>query len=404
MKTAPPPAAQTSISSKSRLAALSAWTSRRITPPRLKLAVPEAEKNPRYSKNRNSRTSTVWSQESWLSQSPSPQASTTTFPAHQEPEPERRVRKESTCSSVLSESEWYDPPDQPQEALHPVHQVRNSLVPPRDLRRANSTGSSRSSTRSSKGLQTIRRVSEPLTPQPHLLLSLRAVNRSLPPTPNAETASIRDSPNIQIGQEKDDQTEKRRRRAGQRQEAIRELVATEASFAQDAVVTCTIYKACAEGKSPSEICSAIQNTFGRVPEMPLACSYYPWSAQEVRDIFLNIEDLASFSEAFAGILDAASGKEYGINSDDTLGTSMLDMLPRMQSLFQPYVEKHDGALQRLDSMSGSNLDAYAQVTRTLASGLTQSWDLNALLIKPVQRCVHFTLYMSHTDMLILMSV
>lgn len=110
----------------------------------------------------------------------------------------------------------------------------------------------------------------------------------------------------------------------------------------------------------------------------------PMTPSDIKAIFLNIVDIATFASAFSGLLDAASKSDP---SSDKIGEAFLEMLPRIQSLYQIYCARHGAALIRWEELENSGrLDEYIRETSELTKGITQSWNLNALLIKPVQRC------------------
>ena len=68
----------------------------------------------------------------------------------------------------------------------------------------------------------------------------------------------------------------------------------------------------------------------------------------------------------------------------------MTQIPRLQTTFQPYVAKHADALWRLEQLD-AQLDDYIQMARSLSRHLTSAWNLDALLIKPVQRILKYPL-------------
>lgn len=115
----------------------------------------------------------------------------------------------------------------------------------------------------------------------------------------------------------------------------------------------------------------------------------PMTAADIKAIFLNIVEIATFASAFSGLLDAATKSDP---STDKIGDAFLEMLPRIQSLYQVYCARHGAALIRWEELENSGrLDDYIKETSELTKGITQSWNLNALLIKPVQRCEYHTI-------------
>lgn len=320
------------------------------------------------------RPSTVWSQDSWLSsstaESPLPAKS---YYRNSDSSESVRLQPSGTLAASTSAITL----DSSRNRLSAASTALSPLSTSKNLTRSNSSSSFLSKFSSSSNLRA--RISHPVTPdepcQPPLLLSVKDYNRSLPPTPATRESSACDLASSKGKERKnaeDDAEEQERRKAGRRAKAIHELVVTEAIYAQDLAVIREVYKTCAQGQQPEEIRSRINSRFDVEPKSAADLDPVPtWSTDDVDQVFLNVDDLFSFSETLVASLDAASGEEYGLDSDDTLGAVFLDILPHMQTIYQPYVEKHAGALRRLDQMPQDSLEAYTKLTSSLAQGLTQ---------------------------------
>ncbi|GAA95027.1 uncharacterized protein L969DRAFT_25376 [Mixia osmundae IAM 14324] len=124
----------------------------------------------------------------------------------------------------------------------------------------------------------------------------------------------------------------------------------------------------------------------------------PLSAHDIKKIFLNLEDVASFSERFSTLLHSAQGTLGQQSMDgqsativgDTIGATFVEMLPRIQSIYTRYCSRHDAAIQRLSEMTPFIGDYLAEC-RDLCRTMTNAWDLASLLIKPVQRVLKYPL-------------
>jgi hypothetical protein len=88
-------------------------------------------------------------------------------------------------------------------------------------------------------------------------------------------------------------------------------------------------------------------------------------------------------------------KSYVLFISSFLAASL--KLPRqisseMTPLYTTYITKHPTALTHLNSLSSTpSLQRYLERTRQLASAHTHAWDLQSLLIKPVQRLLKYPL-------------
>lgn len=66
-------------------------------------------------------------------------------------------------------------------------------------------------------------------------------------------------------------------------------------------------------------------------------------------------------------------------------------MSQLEKVYSVYCSKFDAAIARYDSLSG-NLAQYNSECKELSQGLTNAWDLPSLLIKPVQRCLKYPLF------------
>lgn len=373
------------------------------TPPE---PTPTSAELPTPSPSRSRRASIVWSQDSWVSSSPVDQE----HHRHSNSQPPPLNPTEGTSVSSDPEPEWFEALEDTSFASElelggsfsdtnrlsagstSTSRLGASLWRPQPPSQTTLVRSASSSSKVSIASSSnfLYRISHPLSSdephQPALLLSIQAYNRSLPPTPGLtlDSPALTSHPSFvdlqeesrkrqhQADVEAEAREQQLRRQAGRRQRAIHELVSTEATYAQDLVVIRDIYKACAEGQSPEEVWAKVDARFDVEPIKPTLSQPVPaWPAADVSQIFINAHELAPFSEDLVRVLDRASGEEFGLQSDDTLGAALLDVLPRMQELYQPYVEKHAGALKRLDQFTPESLEAYSALTGSFAQGLTQ---------------------------------
>lgn len=146
------------------------------------------------------------------------------------------------------------------------------------------------------------------------------------------------------------------------------------------------------------------------PLPPGAALYAPLRQVDTDLIFGNVEAIASFSSQMAGLLREAQqseevGREIGIGQTFMATVSLFEshrwnsalltcnshQLPKLSSVYSTYCAHFGDAMQRWESLADS-LAAYTRDCKDLCYGHTNAWDLPSLLIKPVQRCLKYPLF------------
>ena len=193
------------------------------------------------------------------------------------------------------------------------------------------------------------------------------------------------------------------KRLTRRRHIIKELVDTEHSFGQDMKVVDDIYK----GTSNVII----------VP------------AEDVKVLFGNSDQVVAFSTNFLDALKQASKSVYVLpkskrwrskrssvatsNSGDTedqssvygpelnederdrttfVGEAFGHHMPQMEKVYAEYLKNHDAANQKLQALQKNpNVQIWLKECRAYAHDLTTAWDLDSLLVKPVQRVLKYPL-------------
>ena len=192
------------------------------------------------------------------------------------------------------------------------------------------------------------------------------------------------------------------KRLTRRRHILKELVDTEYSFGQDMTVVNDIYKET----------SAVLN-----------------SAEDVKVLFGNSDQIAAFSTTFLDALKQAAKSVYvqskarrwarkrdsettsaSRDTDDQSSVVDSDLndeekdrktfigevfnthMSQMEKVYGDYLKNHDAANQKLQSiMTRSEGKVWLQECRTWAHDLTTAWDLDSLLVKPVQRILKYPL-------------
>lgn len=233
----------------------------------------------------------------------------------------------------------------------------------------------------------LRRI-EP-TPSPQALdSSATSLAPSISEPPHPETASP--SPE--------------QRRLKKRRHVIKELVDTEYTFGRDMKVVDDIYK----GTSSS--CLDL-------------------SAEDVKVLFANSDQVVHFSMAFQDTLKEAAKSVYimpksqrwssrrnarnntiktdqesstgpivsDLEKDNTtfIGQAFLAHMANMEKVYADYLKNHDAANKKLQTLQKNpKVAIWLKECRDWASDLTTAWDLDSLLVKPVQRILKYPLLLS----------
>lgn len=192
------------------------------------------------------------------------------------------------------------------------------------------------------------------------------------------------------------------RRLKKRRHVIKELIDTECTFGRDMKVVDDIYK----GTSSS--CLDL-------------------SLEDVKVLFANSDQIVHFSMSFQDALKASARSVYvmprsqrwsskrsarrdvistpkdersaeaeisDLEKDQmtTVGQAFMTHLPQMEKVYADYLKNHDAANKKLQVLQRSpKVAIWLKECREWASDLTSAWDLDSLLVKPVQRILKYPL-------------
>ncbi|OOF93739.1 hypothetical protein ASPCADRAFT_172640 [Aspergillus carbonarius ITEM 5010] len=194
------------------------------------------------------------------------------------------------------------------------------------------------------------------------------------------------------------------RRLKKRRHVIKELVDTEYTFGRDMKVVDDIYK----GTSSS--CLDL-------------------SADDVKILFANSDQVVQFSMAFQDALKEAAKSVYvmpksqrwsskrnarhntsktesenastaGISDLDKdkmtyIGEAFMAQMGYMEKVYADYLKNHDAANKKLQTLQRNpKVAIWLKECRDWASDLTTAWDLDSLLVKPVQRILKYPLLLA----------
>lgn len=197
------------------------------------------------------------------------------------------------------------------------------------------------------------------------------------------------------------------RRLKKRRHIIKELVDTEHAFGRDMKVVEDIYK----------------GTSGSCLDL---------SFDDVKVLFANSEQIVHFSLVFQDALKKASRSVYTMpkshrwssgqgasdnrpgssgdaehstaeasksdsekDSATTVGEAFMSHMVQMEKVYSDYLKNHDAANKKLQTLQRNpKVAIWLKECREWASDLTSAWDLDSLLVKPVQRILKYPLLLS----------
>ena len=235
---------------------------------------------------------------------------------------------------------------------------------------------------------------------------------SLPPSlrPSNSSSVSQDQPSIDVNSVSTEAIAKKispspeQKRLTKRNHIIKELVDTEHSFCQDMKVVDDIYK----GTSNVIIISA----------------------EDVKTLFSNSDQIVAFSTNFLDALKQASKSVYilakskrwrsnrvsnattysGTTTDDQssingpelsdddkdrktfIGEAFGHHMTPMEKVYSEYLKNHDAATTKLQALQkNEKVQIWLKECKAYAHDLTQAWDLDSLLVKPVQRILKYPL-------------
>jgi hypothetical protein len=303
----------------------------------------------------------------------------------------------------------YSPPPVPQTGdLSPAPPSRTPPLPNASSTRPASSLYQSSHNDNGRNAESRRASDELYSPRASLSTPRSSTQISFDDTANDASSKATTLPEPVLETEEERQAaEKTRKRLYQRKMVIKELIETESVYLKDMNVVEEIYKGTAEA------CPKLDNS-------------------DVKTIFRNTADIITFSAKFLDELKAAASSIYSPRSrarqskavvpsgslasptgssdrfsiaatltDETddekdrktfIGANFRKHLKKMQLIYTDYLKHSELASTRLATLQA---DAAVQVwlseCNLVAKDLTKAWDLDALLVKPVQRITRYQL-------------
>ncbi|CAE6394035.1 unnamed protein product, partial [Rhizoctonia solani] len=191
-----------------------------------------------------------------------------------------------------------------------------------------------------------------------------------------------------------------------RTRSLLELLYSEHAYACDLALIRDTFLPLAQGK---------QTRFPlplNVDSMFPICEDPPMSAQDVKIVFGNIEEIAAFSEELSERLETALGSVVPAGTGyDRVGELFCELAPRMTPMYLAYITQHPAAVARYTQLSTNPTQIMAQylaATKSITTSIGDAQDIPSLLMKPIKRVLQYPLilqtileptptYLNHPD-------
>lgn len=184
------------------------------------------------------------------------------------------------------------------------------------------------------------------------------------------------------------------KRLTKRRNIIKELVDTEFSYHQDMKIIEDIYKATVGELITAEDKKVLFGNSDQVEAFSL--EFYDALRRAVAPYYVPPKSSrwhtkrSSFSTNTSG--NEGEGPDDEKDRKTVVGAVFGQYIPRMEKVYGGYLKNHDGANQTLSKLQGdTTVKCWLAECHNNASDITSAWDLDSLLVKPVQRILKYPL-------------
>ena len=239
--------------------------------------------------------------------------------------------------------------------------------------------------------------------------SHRLSNSTVPAQPSVPTSTSSDRQSIEASSVLPENANKTtspspdQKRLIRRRHIIKELVDTEHSFGQDMRVVDDIYR----GTSNAAIISAedVKTLFSNSDQIvAFSTSFLDALKQAARGVYILPKskrwksNRTSNATSYSGNTDDQSSVSGGELTDEEkdrktfIGEAFGHHMANMEKIYGDYLKNHDAANQKLQILQkNQKVQIWLKECRAYAHDLTSAWDLDSLLVKPVQRILKYPL-------------
>lgn len=209
----------------------------------------------------------------------------------------------------------------------------------------------------------------------------------------ASTQTPADSDTKSLAQEGEELSDKERHRLGQRRNVIKELVDTEAVFVRDMNIVEEIYKGTAEA-CPKLDSKTVKLIFRNSDEIiAFHTSFLAELKDAVADVYVpkGPRTMPRDDSSLSAPSFTASGEPNDAKDRSTsLGPVFKSNIEQMKLAHEGFLRASDQAAKRLIQIQQDpTVQVWLNECNEVAKDLTAAWDLDSLLIKPMQRITKY---------------
>ncbi|KAM5443161.1 hypothetical protein MferCBS31731_002037 [Microsporum ferrugineum] len=195
------------------------------------------------------------------------------------------------------------------------------------------------------------------------------------------------------------------RRLKKRRNVIKELVDTEYTFGQDMTVVVDIYKGTSSsclGLSPEDI----KTLFGNSEQVvQFSMDWQDALKQAAKSVYVlpksqrwsskRSSKCTQNSAVFSSSPDPQQVADEENDRKTAIGEAFMANIERMEAVYSDYLRNHDAANRTLEVLlKNKNVNIWLKECREWAADLTSAWNLDSLLVKPVQRILKYPLLLT----------
>ncbi|KZZ88696.1 Dbl-domain containing protein [Ascosphaera apis ARSEF 7405] len=194
------------------------------------------------------------------------------------------------------------------------------------------------------------------------------------------------------------------KRLKQRRNIIKELIDTEHRFTQDMTIVVEFYMHTApscSGMTPENT----KTLFGNADKVFQFTTMFQDELKHAARSVYSLPHSQRYQSKRAGSrpsssMDMNNGNGTVELSDEndrktTIGMAFMSYAQRMEEVYAEYLKNHDSANKMLDMLQKREVvQLWLTECKGLAVGLTDAWDLDSLLVKPVQRMLKYPLLLT----------
>lgn len=232
-----------------------------------------------------------------------------------------------------------------------------------------------------------------------------------PPVPTADSfsraleRSSSDGPAVPAEPSNGQAPTPEQKRLTRRRHILKELVDTEASYGQDMKVVTDIYKG-----TSSQVIESVDDSkalFGNADQvMVFSQTFFDALKQAAKSVYIvprskrwrSKRDSDSVTTASGNTDDQSSIVGFSDLGDEErdrmtfIGEVFLTHMSEMEKIYRDYLRNYDNANAKLILLqTNPTIKIWLNECRTWAQDLTSAWDLDSLLVKPLQRILKYPL-------------